>query len=154
MISERYVTMIALWHKATHLATCHRSITTPVKEKYRLHTTTQCTGNILAQLIREYPLDFTLLPGKCHIDKTHFRQLSPLVSFQQLHKSISSIHSFPECLHRRGSTTQKCLRPMHRSKHHSGISGIISWSRVLLLISRFMLLIHYDKPQRTEWQEH
>ena len=81
------------------------------------------------------------------------RKLDILISLLQLHQAILAVRGIEVGFHTRCSGTQEHFCPVHRGEHNGRATGMVSGSRVLLLVRVFVLLIHNHQAQSLEGQE-
>ena len=154
MQCERYITVFAFRNPSTDLTLNHRRKTAPILKENSLFATLQGLSYGSQELWRICPLHDLAMAQILHIHHLYFRQLDVFISRFHLHQTILSLLGIVITFHRRSSRTQEHFGfGIHTCQNDGCAAGMIARSRILLLETGFMLLIHYHKSEFLKRQE-
>ncbi len=154
MICQRNVASYALGHVRTLFAARQRGKPAPVVKDDSLPFIGQSLfhgsrSSTRYQRIRSKNLELT-----CHIHDFHFGQPHTSKPFGKFHKAVTSRQSLVISFDRRRRTAKQHFRTVHSCQHDSGITGVIAWCWIKLLVARLMLLIHNDQTKAMKRKKH
>ena len=153
MISQTNIAIFTLRYPPTSTALDHRSKSTPVLKQDYLFFLIQCFTYILnkqGRKLTDHPL---LTMQFLYIDRKNLRQSDFLIPLFQFNQPVFSVSSIVPGFHRRRSSSQQNLRPIHSCQHNSSITGMIARCRILLFIRIFMFFVHNHQTKITKRQK-
>ena len=153
VIGQTHVAILALGHPTTSVTLYHRGKTTTVLKEDNLLFPFKGIVYLLHQHGREGTLHPLLMRQFLDVHPFDVRKLDVFVSFFQLHQAILTVGSIEIGFHTRCGGTQEHFRPIHRGEHYGRTTGMVSGSRILLLVRVFVLLIHNHQAQSLKGQE-
>ena len=145
--------MGALWNLAAIVALNHRRVGAPVPEDKSLTSLLHILFKGINELLGEGALHFAHSARFYCIYNLHIGSRSSKITEGQHHPCIFFYGDIVERLKRGCCRAHYKMRTIDGGQKHSGISGIISWRGVGLLIAWVVLLIHNNKPQLRKWQK-
>ena len=153
MHGEAHIAVFAFRHKSTCFAFDIRRITTTVLKQNNLLFVFERFRHFLEQHIRKMSRHtFSTVSFLC-INNFNFGKFHFLVAFVQFHKSVLSYIGIEITFDRRCGRSQQGFGTVHRSQYNGCIPRMITWRRVVLLVTAFMLLVHNNKSQLAKWQK-
>ena len=135
------------------MALYHGCKATTVLKENDLLLPLQRIVHLLDQHGRERSLHALLSGEFLDVHLLDVRKADILVSLLQFHQAILAIGGIEIGFHAGGSRAQEHLGPIHGSQHDGRTPGMIARSRVLLLVSIFVFLVHNHELQVLEGQE-